>query len=160
LFFSFLRLIIFTQLMLLKHLTRHARPIGLASKARRYHDAKATLFNPDPGAGPVTKEVDIKISDPDEAYVTFSPEIGGVLASRPLLDGATIEVPLTFFHQTKHFARGNYALLLLCTPFLICLEDLRLNVLASNFLWIFRAQRLRIRVQQLSSISACCLELR
>ncbi|RDL40957.1 uncharacterized protein BP5553_00936 [Venustampulla echinocandica] len=77
------------------------------SRRRLYHDAKATLFDPRPGAGPISKAVEIKIGDLDEAYVIVAPEIGSILAGRPLPDGTAVEVPLTFFHRTKHFAIGS-----------------------------------------------------
>lgn len=76
-----------------------------ATRGRCYHDAKVILFDP---SGPITKDIDIKIGNPFEAYVMFLPEIGSILAGSPLPDGR--EVPLTFFHRTKHFARGNLGL--------------------------------------------------
>lgn len=90
-------------------------PLPRPHHARCYHDAKAILVNLSGGEGPTSKEIDIKIGNPSEAYVMFMPEIGSILAGSPLPDGR--EVPLTFFHSTKHFARGILGL-----PFICCLR--------------------------------------
>jgi hypothetical protein len=72
------------------------------------HTTKANLITTDPKTGLVTKkEVEIRIGAPEDGYIMISPKIGCVLAGRTLPRYTATEVPLIFFHDTKHFACGN-----------------------------------------------------
>lgn len=73
---------------------------------RSYHSAKATLSYPESGAGIRTKQVEISIGDPGEAYVYFDPLVGSILVGRPLPEGSRRKYKLTFFHKDRTLARG------------------------------------------------------
>lgn len=71
---------------------------------RKIHTTTATLFNSNPGAGEVTREVEITVGD---TYVTIQPSIGSILAGKHLKIGQKAEVRLLFFHRERYFARGR-----------------------------------------------------
>ena len=74
---------------------------------RSLHTIKATLIDPLSFPGNEQSKVDITVGEPGEAFIMVKPQIGSILARKELKIGKTIEVPLVFYHHTKHFARGS-----------------------------------------------------
>lgn len=79
---------------------------------RAFHDGKAEFIMFDAKGSLQTQQFDIFIGEPHQAYIIFHKEIG--LAMKSAIARQTgicltldpEKIPLTFFHDTLHFAHG------------------------------------------------------
>jgi hypothetical protein len=84
--------------------------------SRAFHKATAELTNLGPEGTLVKEEIPIRVGEPKEAYVCVPTEVGYALqaAGSRLSNGSSSarskrpdRVPLTYFHDTQHFALGR-----------------------------------------------------
>lgn len=87
-------------------LFRHAQAINAAS-IRQLSDARARFIDPTITNGPQEREMDISIGGHSASSVIVEPGVGSQLVGKQFADGEKAEVPLKFFHKTKHFAKGE-----------------------------------------------------
>ncbi|KAL8679749.1 MAG: hypothetical protein Q9224_007008, partial [Gallowayella concinna] len=73
---------------------------------RHISRARAKFVDPTAINGPTERPTDISIGSPGSSYVIIEPDIGSKLVGQHFEEGEKAEVPLMFFHQTKHFAKG------------------------------------------------------
>lgn len=52
--------------------------------------------------------LNIAIGSPTSSYVIVEPGVASKLVGKRFAQGEKAEVPLTFFHKTKHFAKGKF----------------------------------------------------
>lgn len=77
---------------------------------RAFHDAKAEFTTFDANASLTTRQLKIFIGDPHEAYIVFATDVGFAMKSAIAkqtgvrLASDPEKVPLTFFHDSRHFA--------------------------------------------------------
>ncbi|KND88058.1 hypothetical protein TOPH_07252 [Tolypocladium ophioglossoides CBS 100239] len=77
---------------------------------RAFHDAKADFITLDAKGSLTKRELDIFIGDPHQTYITFGKDVGFAMNSTIVkqtgmcLASDPEKVPLTFFHDTRHFA--------------------------------------------------------
>ncbi|KAL9018573.1 MAG: hypothetical protein Q9180_008720 [Flavoplaca navasiana] len=87
-------------------LFRHARHIN-AARIRLFSEAHARFLDPTITSGPRERELDIAIGGPGIASVIVEPGVGSKLVGKQFAEGEKAEVPLLFFHKTKHFAKDD-----------------------------------------------------
>lgn len=87
-------------------LFRHAQAINSAS-IRQLSDARARFIDPTITNGPQERELDITICGPSASSVIVEPGVGSKLVGKQFAEGEKAEVPLKFFHKTRHFAKGE-----------------------------------------------------
>ena len=88
-------------------LFHHARHIN-AARIRLFSEAHATFLDPTITSGLRQRELDIAIGGPSIASVIVEPEVASKLVGKQFAEGEKAAVPLTFFHKTKHFAKGEF----------------------------------------------------
>lgn len=88
---------------------------GCAATARAFHKATAEFTKLGPEGTLVTNKVSIRVGDPGEAYVCIPTEVGYALQAGSCLAHNSSALPkrpdrlaLSYFHDTQHFALGNY----------------------------------------------------
>ncbi|KAI4241205.1 MAG: hypothetical protein L6R42_011339 [Xanthoria sp. 1 TBL-2021] len=87
-------------------LFRHVQAINSAS-IRQLSDARARFIDPTITNGPQEREMDISIGGHSASSVIVEPGVGSKLVGKQFADGEKAEVPLKFFHKTRHFAKGE-----------------------------------------------------
>ncbi|KAL9626366.1 MAG: hypothetical protein Q9204_007363 [Flavoplaca sp. TL-2023a] len=88
-------------------LFRHARHFN-AARIRLFSEAHARFLDPTITNGPRERELDIAIGGPSIASVIVEPGVASKLVAKQFAEGEKAEVPLLFFHKTKHFAKGEF----------------------------------------------------
>ncbi|KAL8835812.1 MAG: hypothetical protein Q9176_006693 [Flavoplaca citrina] len=88
-------------------LFRHARHIN-ADPIRQLSTARAKFVDPTITHGPQEGVLNISIGTPSSSYVIVEPRVGSKLVGKQFAEGEKAEVPLTFFHKTKHFAKVEF----------------------------------------------------
>jgi hypothetical protein len=84
-----------------------------ATTYRAIHTATAKLITISPGGTPATREVEVYLGDPEEAFVLFDPEISQAFKRRTILQGGRCLAhdqdlyPLNFYHDTRHFSHSK-----------------------------------------------------
>ncbi|EFY92276.1 hypothetical protein J3458_000871 [Metarhizium acridum] len=79
---------------------------------RAFHDAKAEFITFDAKGSLKTRNLDIIIGEPHQAYIMFDKEVGFAMKSAITkqtgicLTSDPEKIPLTFFHETLHFAHA------------------------------------------------------
>ena len=90
-----------------RSLFHHARTINVAP-IRQLSAARAKFVDPTVTHGPQERELNISIGTPSSSYVIVEPRVASKLVGKQFAEGEKAEVPLTFFHKTKHFAKGEF----------------------------------------------------
>ncbi|PVI01539.1 hypothetical protein DM02DRAFT_627578 [Periconia macrospinosa] len=85
-------------------------PPYYAATSRAHHTATAKFTSLGPKGAPVTKEISIHACSPGGAYVMIPTEVGFALRAASSLPQPPVppqrgeRLPLTYFHDTQHFA--------------------------------------------------------
>lgn len=86
------------------------------SHRRSYYAAKAQFTTLNEHGRPVSSDIDIRIGDPDEAYVYVDPGVGKAIKSLIVRQGGTEPetrrelktLPLSFDHKSRHFFHSSF----------------------------------------------------
>ncbi|KAL8850412.1 MAG: hypothetical protein Q9221_004644 [Calogaya cf. arnoldii] len=97
---------IILRLSAYRPLFRHAQAINPGT-IRQLSTARAKFVDPSITHGPQERELDISIGSPSSSYVIVEPGVGSQLVGKQFAEGEKAEVPLKFFHKTRHFAKGE-----------------------------------------------------
>lgn len=79
------------------------RPLQ-ARTNRQYSKANALFVNP---SEPNDQLISISIGGPTDSFVDLEPEIASKLAQKALTNLKYAEVPMTYFHKSRHLALGK-----------------------------------------------------
>ncbi|KAL8669263.1 MAG: hypothetical protein Q9168_006136 [Polycauliona sp. 1 TL-2023] len=79
------------------------------STIRHLSDARARFIDPSITHGPQERDLDIYFGGPKIASIIIEPAIASKLVARQFAEGEKAEVPLIFFHKTRHFAKDEDA---------------------------------------------------
>ena len=88
----------------------------MVTSRRAFHDAKADFIFYGSRGSLTTRKLDIFIGDPHETYIIFDKDVGFALKSAIAkqagvpLPSDLEKLPLSFFHDSLHFANGNVIL--------------------------------------------------
>ncbi|KAL8657727.1 MAG: hypothetical protein Q9226_001626 [Calogaya cf. arnoldii] len=96
---------IIPRLSAYRPLLRHIQTINPAT-IRQLSTARAKFVDPSITHGAQERELDISIGSPSSSYVIVEPGVGSKLVGKQFADGEKAEVPLKFFHKTRHFAKN------------------------------------------------------
>jgi hypothetical protein len=81
---------------------------------RAIHTATAKFITISPQGTPATREVEVYLGDPEEAFVLFDPEISKAFKRGTILQGGCSLAhdqdlyPLNFYHDTRHFSHSKF----------------------------------------------------
>ncbi|KAL8993627.1 MAG: hypothetical protein Q9169_006202 [Polycauliona sp. 2 TL-2023] len=92
-----------TQLSAYRPIFRHAQLINI----RCFSEARARFIDPTITNGPQDRHLDICFGGPNISSVIVEPGIASKLVGKEFAEGEKAEVPLLFFHKTRHFAKGK-----------------------------------------------------
>ncbi|PQK11502.1 hypothetical protein BB8028_0003g01270 [Beauveria bassiana] len=87
-----------------------SRSVGPFYPTRTFHSAKADFITLNSRGSLTSKQIDIFIGDPGQAFVIFERDVGFAMKSSitqqvgKSLASDLEKVPLTFFHKSKYFA--------------------------------------------------------
>ncbi len=94
------------RLSALPQLFHRAQTIKTA-RIQQLSTARAKFVDPTITHGPRERVLNTSIGSPNSSYVIVEPGIGSKLVGKQFAEGEKAEVPLTFYHKTRHFAKGE-----------------------------------------------------
>ncbi|KAH8589654.1 hypothetical protein B0O99DRAFT_692221 [Bisporella sp. PMI_857] len=80
---------------------------------RAHHCATGRFITLSPQGTPVTREIEVWLGDPGNAYVMFDPEVSRALQTGTILQGSCSLAqdpelyPQKFYHDTRHFSHES-----------------------------------------------------
>ncbi|TVY54664.1 hypothetical protein LCER1_G003651 [Lachnellula cervina] len=90
-----------------------ARAFNRITLHRANHSATGRFITISPQGAPVTREIEVWLGDPGEAYIMFDPEISRAFQAGSMLQGGCSLAqdqelyPLNFYHDTRHFSHKS-----------------------------------------------------
>lgn len=101
------------MLYLLPRARISARAFNKSTFYRAHHSATGRFITISPQGTPVTREIEVWLGDPGNAYVMFDPEISRAFQTGTILQGGSSLAqdqdlyPLNFHHDTRHFSHKS-----------------------------------------------------
>ncbi|PVH74070.1 hypothetical protein DL98DRAFT_430190 [Cadophora sp. DSE1049] len=90
-----------------------ARGFAVPTFSRAHHSATARFTTISPQGTPVTRDIEVWLGGPAQAYVMFDPEISKAFQTSSVAHGRCSLTqdpelcPLNFHHDTQHFSHGT-----------------------------------------------------
>lgn len=142
------------MLQLLSQARTSARALNKLNFCRLHHSATGRFTTISPQGTPVTREIEVWLGDPGDAYVMFDPEIsrafqtGTILRSGGSLAKDQELSPLNFHHKTRHFSHGILAYITAALELTHTVQN-RLLTLNSRYPKIFLNNRMPVAAPRL-----------